>query len=85
MRSRVLRDRPFDLTPASVRRAIPQSRRLGALRQLNEFRGYVAGLSDNAITVSSRLNQPLHRDLLLGVVDHLVACLEDATPRDATP
>jgi hypothetical protein len=29
--------------------------------------------------VSSRLNQYMHRDLVLGVVDHLVECLHDGS------
>lgn len=67
----------FDLWRESVRGAVPESDRQDVVSQLGAVRHRIASLPPGAFVVSSRLNQFMHRDLILGVVDHLVLCLHD--------
>jgi hypothetical protein len=74
----------FNLWPDAVRSAVPASRRPEVLGQLSAFRARIASLPAGAVTVSGRLNQLLHRDLMLGIVDHLVDSLDDRERPDET-
>lgn len=74
----------FNLWPDSVRSAVPASRRPEVLGQLGVLRDRIAGLPAGAVLVSGRLNQLLHRDLVLGIVDHLVDSLHDQQRPDET-
>ena len=72
----------FNLWPDSVRNAVPAPQRPGVLRRLSAFRDRIASLPASAFIVSQRLNQLLHRDLVLGIVDHLVDSLHDGGKPD---
>lgn len=67
----------FNLARESVQRAVPAAHRHEVLRALGVVRQRIAALGPSAFIVSMRLNQYMHRDLILGVVDHLVECLHD--------
>ena len=67
----------FSLWPESVRGAVPVSDRHEVLSDLRVLRHRIASLPPSAFIVSGRLNQFMHRDLIRGVVDHLVECLHD--------
>lgn len=74
----------FDLWPDSVRSAVPAARRPEVLGQLGVLRDRIASLPAGGVVVSCRLNQLLHRDLVLGIVDHLVDTLQARDRPDAT-
>ncbi len=74
----------FNLARESVQRAVHAAHRHGVLRELSVVRQRIAALHPSAFIVSRRLNQYMHRDLILGLVDHLVECLHDrAQPNKA--
>lgn len=74
----------FNLWPDSVRCAVPVPRRPEVVGQLSVFRDRIARLPAGSVIVSTRLNQLMHRDLMLGIVDHLVDSLHDRERPDKT-
>ncbi len=69
----------FNLERESVQRAVPTAHRHEVLRRLTVLRQRIAALRPSTFIVSGRLNQFMHRDLILGVVDHLMQSLHDGS------
>lgn len=66
----------FNLWPDAIRAALESPARKNVAQSLREAQTCLSS-TDDRLVVSERLNQYLHRELLLQILDHICAVLEE--------